>query len=80
VSVHTPHPPIETAGLHDGCPRCDEHARDPFATLDESTLRHLGLRIHQGRPARSDNEARAMAVLNRAMQHTSFVRRLITHE
>jgi len=64
--THSPHPPIQTDGLADGCPRCDQHAADPFVSLDEVCLRELVSRLRDGKSPRSDNEARAMDVVRRA--------------
>lgn len=77
-TVHGAHPDIHTNGLADQCLRCDQHAVDPFASLDEDVLRALALRLRDGEPARSDNERRAMDVLHRAMRDSEFVHRLVT--
>lgn len=40
MTMHNNHENMpETAVLADDCPRCEEHARDPFKALDDS---HLG--------------------------------------
>lgn len=42
MSMHTRHEGMpENAVLADNCPRCEEHARDPFAALDDSHLARL---------------------------------------
>ncbi len=77
VTSHAPHPDIHTDGLADRCPRCDQHAVDPFASLDQDVLRILAERLRDGEPARSDNEGRAMDVLRRAMRDSQFVSHLL---
>lgn len=37
-SIHSPHPDTHTHGLHDGCPRCEEHAEHPIQSLDDANL------------------------------------------
>ena len=44
MSIHTMHPDSHEHGLADDCPRCAEHAEDPFATLDD---RNLGLLVER---------------------------------
>lgn len=39
--VHTIHPDSHDEGLADGCPRCAQHAADPFAGLDDRNLQVL---------------------------------------
>ncbi len=38
---HTPHPDPHTHGLADDCPRCAEHAENPWYTLDQRNLRAI---------------------------------------
>lgn len=61
MTVHDPHPDSHTHGLHDGCPRCAEHAAHPTWSLDRENLANLRRRIQQGLPPRSTNEEIAMA-------------------
>lgn len=61
--IHTWHPDTHTHGLADGCPRCDQHAEHPEASLDRQNQALLRLRIEKGLPARSANEAKAMSKL-----------------
>lgn len=65
MSSHTYHPDSHTHGLADDCPRCAEHAREPWVGLDLSMLAALRDRIARGRPARSVNEHEAMRNLAR---------------
>ena len=44
MSVHTMHPDSHEHGLADDCPRCAEHAEDPFAFLDDRNLTLLAER------------------------------------
>ena len=41
TSSHTKHPDSHDHGLADGCPRCAEHAADPFSSLDDKNLLSL---------------------------------------
>jgi hypothetical protein len=58
-----PHPSTLTSGLHDGCPRCEELARNPLRELDAEHLGDLWLHmvmVEQDRAVyRSHAEARA---------------------
>lgn len=65
MSAHTYHPDSYAYGLADDCPRCAEHAEQPFDTLDDENLLALAIREERGYDARSDTEARAMAALAR---------------
>lgn len=60
MASHGPHPDTHTHGLADDCPRCEEHAANPFYGLDEDNLRELIRRVREYEPARSDNELLAM--------------------
>lgn len=64
MSFHTPHEPIETHGLADGCPRCTEIAADPLGRLDERNCTALILRtaawMAEREYPRSATEAKAM--------------------
>lgn len=41
LTVHTPHPDSHSHGLADSCPRCQEHAAHPAASLDRENLLRL---------------------------------------
>jgi hypothetical protein len=41
MTTHTYHPDIDTHGLADDCPRCQEHTRHPEWSLDEETKARL---------------------------------------
>lgn len=60
MTTHTAHEDVHTHGLADGCPRCAEHAYEPFVSLDETTLRNLVRRVYDGESGRSDYEDMAM--------------------
>lgn len=71
--THGPHEDVHTHGLADGCPRCDEQARQPFETLDDTVLGNLVERTRlwqvndrDGDP-RSENERFAMRVVEKAL-------------
>ena len=68
VSTHTLHPDSHSHGLADDCPRCAEHAEHPLDSLDLENQRNLLARINLEWAPRSENEARAMANLERAMR------------
>jgi len=63
-TTHTPHPDSLEHGLSDDCPRCSEHANDPFAQLDPAHVEALWRKMaavefeHHGM-YRSHAEARA---------------------
>lgn len=63
MSSHTPHPDSHEHGLADDCPRCGEHAQHPFESLDDANLLNLLSRVNLDLPARSDNERKAMDVI-----------------
>ena len=67
MSAHTLHPDSHTHGLADDCPRCAEHADNPFASLDTENLRMLYNRtvqwMNDDAIARSDTELIAMRVV-----------------
>lgn len=60
MSTHTVHPDIHTHGLADGCPRCEEIASNPLASLDTENLNLLLGRMTTSLPPRSANEWLAM--------------------
>lgn len=41
MTLHSYHPDTHTQGLFPGCPRCEEHATNPRATLDQANLARL---------------------------------------
>ena len=68
MSTHRPHPDSHDFGLADDCERCAEHAANPTATLDGANLRKLVFRATDpSLPARSENEATAIANLTGAL-------------
>ena len=67
MSVHTFHPDIHEHGLADGCPRCEEIARDPVWLLDDMALRLLIERDAAGLSGRSRNEWGAICRIRNAM-------------
>ena len=60
MTVHVFHADVHAVGLVDDCPRCEELAEDPLASLDEDLLVDLEQRIAEGRRPRSFAEGRAM--------------------
>ena len=69
MTIHAPHPDTHTHGLADNCPRCAEHAEDLLKSLDTENLRSLVRRLNNDWQPRSDNEARAMRVLETHHRH-----------
>jgi len=63
VSAHTVHQDTHSFGLADECPRCEEHASYPLASLDDENLEQLFQRLDAAQEPRSTNEARAMQQL-----------------
>ena len=61
MASHTFHPDSHEFGLADGCPRCDEHAKEPFLSLDDVNLRELVRAVKGDEEPRSLNEDDAMA-------------------
>lgn len=75
MATHSLHDPVRESGLADGCPRCSEIAAMPFETLDDENLAQLLERTRwwvksdaAGVP-RSDNEAKAMRIVEVALLH-----------
>ena len=68
MAMHNLHPDLATCGLADGCPRCEQLADAPFARLDDAMLGALIDRCEAGEDARSDNERRAMLIVENAME------------
>lgn len=73
MATHSLHNPVHTSGLADGCPRCDEIAAQPFDALDDDNLAQLIARTRAWLDddpeavARSNNEHRAMRVIEKAL-------------
>jgi hypothetical protein len=71
MSAHSVHPDSHTHGLSDNCPRCAEHAEHPFDSLDDDNLRALVARtkawMNDEQFARSENEAKAMRIVETAL-------------
>lgn len=80
MSTHTYHPDIHDNGLADDCDRCAEHAADPFRGLDDSNLRDLYVRtaawMRDDALPRSDNEAKAMRVMEQAILQARQIDRI----
>lgn len=75
-SQHTIHEDIQTHGLADGCPRCEEHAYNPWRDLDDTVLRDLVERATQANRfdlMRSDTEGIAMAKIVDAIDHIGIL-------
>jgi hypothetical protein len=70
MSSHIPHPNTREHGLHDGCPRCAEHAAKPFDGLDDENLGMLVGRVACNMEPRSVLETEAMARIVDAMTYT----------
>ena len=68
MTTHNLHKDTHEYGLADGCPRCREHAADPFAGLDDENLFNLYARVRTKEDARSLNEALAMDEVRRVMR------------
>lgn len=68
-TTHTIHSDISVSGLADGCPRCEEHAKDPIRDLDLENLRFIvNLAANRDLRPRSAAEARAAANVLTAME------------
>lgn len=74
--THTTHEEIREHGLADGCPRCEEHAQDPFRSLDDGNLNELLIRAENDERPRSQNEGIAMNKVRDALQHEKRLARL----
>lgn len=77
MTSHSFHPDSHEHGLADGCPRCAEHAEHPFENLDSPNLRALWIRMAAELYPRSDNEARAMRVLEDHARHAERLRQVL---
>ena len=81
MTAHGVHPPIGKNGLADGCPRCAEHAVDPFYGLDDANFgmlltRTLGwMRDDQDSFPRSDTEHVAMSFMEGAVVQARRLKR-----
>lgn len=71
MTVHSVHTPVSTHGLADDCPRCAEHAVEPFAYLDDESLKALVDRtvawMRNEEFPRSKTETAAMRVVETAI-------------
>ena len=79
MSTHTRHPDTHAHGLADDCPRCNEHADHPFESLDDGNLRALVRRtrlwMENAAYARSENELRAMRIVEVALRQADRPRK-----
>ena len=69
MANHTLHPDVTKHGLADDCPRCTDHALEPWNTLDYENLGILVRRILHHESGRSHNETTAMMNLLRKMHN-----------
>lgn len=71
MAVHSQHPTTHEHGLADDCPRCAQHAAEPFIGLDDANLAALVERtvawMRDEEFPRSDVEAQAMSVVETAI-------------
>jgi len=69
MTAHIYHEDIHELGLMDGCPRCEEHGKEPFIGLDHRMLASLIQRVENwdGNFPRSKNECSAMRAVERAI-------------
>lgn len=79
MSAHIAHEDSIVVGLVDGCPRCEEHAKDPMLSLDADHLNDLWRRMvefeyldHDEWRPRSNAEGLAM---KRMHEHARFLLR-----
>ena len=70
--AHARHPDSHEHGLADDCPRCAEHAANPFVGLDAENLTKLYDRTKQwmndNAMPRSDTELAAMRLVGRTIE------------
>jgi hypothetical protein len=59
MTTHTAHEPVQTHGLVDDCPRCIEHTRRPWNTLDPDTLARIELNPITALDLKARNRLRA---------------------
>ena len=59
-TIHSWHPDTLVVGLQDSCPRCEQHAAHPWASLDREHKAQLRERIRHDLPPRTALEALAM--------------------
>lgn len=82
MSVHTLHPDSHTHGLADACPRCAEHAADPFSSLDDENLQmlvgrtQLWMRDEGDFFPRSDTEQKAMCQIETSLRNAAVLQRI----
>ena len=83
MAMHNAHKDTpDNAILADGCERCDQHAADPFASLDDSHLSRLYMMSQFGvdhdKPRATLNDSIAIKNLeNVELQHNRLVRALL---
>ena len=76
MTVHIIHKSIKDSGLADGCARCSEIAKNPFAGLDNGNLSNLYHRTNAGDRGRTTNERVAMQVMMKAILNAQAIERL----
>lgn len=76
MTSHTYHPDTHEHGLADECPRCAEHARHPFESLDDTNLRQLIRRVREGQRPRSGAEATAMEEVEAVFRRSQVIAHL----
>ena len=80
MTMHSRHPDSHTHGLADDCERCAEHAAHPFESLDDVNLATLVERtrlwMQDEEFPRSENEKKAMRVIEQALVHQRILARV----
>ena len=76
--THTVHPDTHEFGLADRCPRCREHAEEPWAGLDFDLLINLMQRLDAGDSPRSLNEGLAMDAIRTLLRRAAILDNLRT--
>jgi len=75
MAAHNHPASIRERGLADGCPRCEEHAKEPFEGLDDENLNNLLARELGELTPRSKNEAYAMSEVRKAIHMARRIQR-----
>ena len=75
-TTHIVHADVHDVGLVDGCPRCAEHAENPFLNLDNETLGNLVQRVVYEEDSRSQSERVAMVNVKRALDEACGLAKL----